>query len=508
MPSRCISTVITDAIAQRSGDFSSRIGIHSQTALARWFGEFDRVYCISLPRSLDRREWIAQHLNDFGVSNYEIFNATDREDPEVARFYAGDLVARYPNCFRCGALSCGSDDCNNVLIEPQVATFISYLRLWRHIVDEGLGRVLIFEDDVRLQAYAEEVAVKLLSSDYLARAKFDAYHARILRLGWARCGEHDASSAFVIRDDAIRMSNPLHAITNAYARKLLERFERINTTVDVYQHDDIPPGATGVTVFPPMADELSWSEGAVESLIHPKPNRLEFLRQHAPKDSQAISAAKEKLEQHFSHIYFRPLYLATLGDEDTHQVAGDLEAMNIDVTAHVLTPSGLVGWRALDASEPLAIHNTDRAIGRSGCRFGVRVHWVQDPRRGIAQLIAERQGASFEYTFRRKYMRYVFKLDLDSFDPLEGAALTWFAWHSLIEAEGIDLRLRAEDGFDALNTPLSHYDIELPPRGSPSGQSCGASTIDDSIICARVSPPVLVPLNALAEQYGYAGFTN
>ena len=100
----------------------------TNTPLGQFFAQFDRVFCISLPRSNERRQYVREYFRKTGIDNYQFFDATDRTDPSVMEYYQKGMVATYPPYFRCGKLSCVNDECNNVLIAPQVATFISYLR--------------------------------------------------------------------------------------------------------------------------------------------------------------------------------------------------------------------------------------------------------------------------------------------------------------------------------------------------------------------------------------------
>jgi GR25 family glycosyltransferase involved in LPS biosynthesis/tetratricopeptide (TPR) repeat protein len=263
--------------------------------------QFDRVYCISLSRSTDRRDYIARYFRDIGIQRYEFFDATDRSDEIVGRYYADGLVKTEPPCFRCGKLSCGRDDCNNVLIAPQVATFISYLRLWKKIVDDGVGRALIVEDDVIFTDYAAETASAVVQARILDNIGFIPDRPVIMRLGWALSEEHHASTTPVAEKGQVRMSNPCHAITRAFAERLLQRFERVETTVDIYQHDIVGKTVDNYTLQPPLSYELSWSVGAVDSLIHPKEIRVSYLREHHAEDISAIEAAAHKVLMHRAH---------------------------------------------------------------------------------------------------------------------------------------------------------------------------------------------------------------
>ncbi len=263
---------------------------------------FDRVLCLGLPRSTDRREHIARHLGQLGIDCYEFFDASGPEDPEVQALYAAGNVHQYPPCFRCGKLACGSDDCNNILIPEQVATFVSYLRLWRYILKTACQAVLVLEDDVIFTKYASQVAEAVMQNDILNRIGLRSSQPTLLRLGWAYGPEHRLTERVGVKKDEARSSNPCHAINRAMAKLLVESFETVDTTVDIYMHERIAARCANYTLHPPIASELSWSFGAVDSLIHPKPIRVDYLKKHHPERVQEIEATIQALRAHVKHL--------------------------------------------------------------------------------------------------------------------------------------------------------------------------------------------------------------
>lgn len=229
---------------------------------------FDRVIVLGLPSSTDRRAHIRRHFAEIGLERYAFHDACGPDHPDVAALYAADLVAGYPPCFRCGKLDCGEPDCNNVLIPQQVAVFATYLSVWRDIA-AGNDRVLVCEDDVVFHPWTETVLARLDQAIAAGEVVFRGDHPTLLRLGWALSDDHDGTQPFrLVRD--MRMANPCHALTGAYARALLAAFDGVRHTSDVYQHRLAPVARDhAVTVLPPIASELSWSTGQFQSLIHP-----------------------------------------------------------------------------------------------------------------------------------------------------------------------------------------------------------------------------------------------
>lgn len=259
-------------------------------------GLFDRIVVVSLPASADRRAHIRAHFAQVGITDYAFFDACDATAPEVHALFGTDRVLRYPPCFRCGKEDCGKPDCNNVLTPPQVAVFATYLKLWQQIAQTD-ERVLVCEDDVIFHPWTGGVLQKLADHIQDGHLIFTGAEPALLRLGWALCADHDAALPFRV-DDTLRMSNPCHAVTGAYARALLDSFDRVEHTADVFQHQLAPVAARGArTVFPPVASELSWSVGSLESLIHPKDRHADWLEAQGRLDEAA--RYREHVAQHF-----------------------------------------------------------------------------------------------------------------------------------------------------------------------------------------------------------------
>jgi GR25 family glycosyltransferase involved in LPS biosynthesis len=261
---------------------------------------FDKVYVISLPTSIDRRAYIKTHLDSLAVEEYVFHNAVHSSDPEVKEHFENGLVRQYPPCFRCGMNECGRKDCNNTLIPQQVATFLSYKSLWNKIASEP-QRALVMEDDVIFHKHADIVLKFLREEITEKRIRFVAEFPTLLRLGWALCSDH--SDAQPPRNSTdIKMSNPCHALTSAMAKRALENARTINHTVDVYLHRDLPRPGEAVTIYPPIASELSWSTGEFDSLIHPKKVRAEFLssqgRHHEASQASMIAEIHARTVAH------------------------------------------------------------------------------------------------------------------------------------------------------------------------------------------------------------------
>ncbi|MGB3614086.1 MAG: glycosyltransferase family 25 protein [Elainellaceae cyanobacterium] len=489
------------------------------SALSGLFQQFDRVYCINLPRSLERRRYIETYFAELGVTHYSFWDATDKTDAVVEDYYQNGLVQTYPPCFRCGEYSCGDDTCNNVLIAPQVATFITYLKLWQEIVRANVGRILVVEDDVKFAPYAEQTSNQLITSDALNTLEFQADNPALLRLGWALCSEHQASDNFEFKPNMVRYSNPCHAITRAMAELLLNSFETITTTVDIYQHQIVAASAKNYTLMPPLAYELSWSLGEFDSLIHPKPIRISYLQEHQPDASEKIQQAQRSLNEHSAHVLYRPLLILGHPRCGSGYSSKLLSSFGLDIGHEKMGKDGISSWMfaADDAHLPYA--QDEHAASTHNKYFKYTVHHVRDPRTAIPSIMRDIQHAPIAYRFRQRHIQLAYGVDLDTYSSeLEKAVASYIHWNQMISDRGTDLVLRVEDGEAALLTFLQTeqlvdkdvrlQDIQQRPSKDASSNKLyqGRQHKKPTLLRSNwqsIDPGLLAHLNEHCARYGY-----
>ncbi|WP_139788484.1 glycosyltransferase family 25 protein, partial [Halomonas sp. BC1] len=206
------------------------------TALRDFFAKFDVVLCISLVESTERRLHMQALAERYDISNFQFIDAISADSEACRIAYTQGRVVTFPPCFRCGNLSCGKDDCNNTLIPPQVATFLSYEKVWHWLAQSKHQNALIIEDDLAIADKAQERAGQIISQNLLEKTPIlSNERAFLLRFGWALCAEHKANSSVTFLP-AEKMSNPCHAINKKMAEHLLGNSDKITTTVDIFQH--------------------------------------------------------------------------------------------------------------------------------------------------------------------------------------------------------------------------------------------------------------------------------
>ncbi|MEP7704329.1 FkbM family methyltransferase [Paraglaciecola sp. 25GB23A] len=229
----------------------------------------EKTLVLSLFDDEMRRAHIKEHFEQNGIKNYHFVDAIPHGSPLVTATYKKGVVKSFPSCFRCGKSACQCG--NNIIIPHQVANWLSFKRIWE-IVAEATGPVLVCEDDVFFYSGGLK-KLELLLDDLL----LDKLHLPLL----IRLGHSGLSTGINLENDAnlelginVVMSNVAHIMTPIFAQLLLEKFERIETTSDIWIHSWIAnkPGVLAYTVAPLIATDLSFNKefARFRSRIHPK----------------------------------------------------------------------------------------------------------------------------------------------------------------------------------------------------------------------------------------------
>jgi hypothetical protein len=417
-----------------------------------WHSIFDRVVVVSLVQSKDRRDYVREHLMASGLASFDFFDATPADDPDVSAAMRDGGVLQYPPCFRCGQLDCGKSDCNNFLLPAQVATFLSYRRLWRSIAEGAHERVLVLEDDVVLHPWAKLGLRRLHDEVVAGRVPFSSGKTCLLRLGWALGTEHDPAMPFRLGTE-VRMANPCHALTRGFAAELLRRDSQIRHTVDVYQHQHAPAAGEAWTVFPPWASDLSWSVGSLASTIHPKARRSTWLREHG--DLAAADANDQRVALHIKKKHFRALLLVGHPRCGTGYAASLCRQLGVDIGHERVGAAGISSWMfAVDADvNPYALDEVSRT--RRSLVWTWLVMPVRDLSHAAGSVVRDSTHAPPSYSFRRDHILRELGIDLDAWaSPLARAVWSVTSWCRIVMRQSPDLVFRIEDGQERLRTFL------------------------------------------------------
>lgn len=407
---------------------------------------FDSVLVLNLPESADRRAHIDEHFGQIGLAHYQFVEAIGENSLEVEAAYKDGLVKTYPPCFRCGQVSCGRDDCNNVLISPQVGNFLSHLKIWKKVA-EMAHLTLVVEDDVVFEPYAGATLSKLNHHIQNNPTVFNSETPILFRLGWAKCEEHTADSEFSVRSE-VRMSNPCYALTSSFARQLVQQFSEIATTSDVFLHQKAPKPGQAFSVFPPVASERSWSQGSLPSLIHPKASYSDYLRNAGENDK--VTAYDEIIDRHIAHKFLRPILVIGHPRCGTGFTANLMRQCNLDVGHENDGKDGISSWMlAVDDLAPYALSTS--AKQRAALIWDTLILPVRNLETAVPSVMRENRYAPPSYAYRRKHILAQTKVDLDNAESeFECAILSILNWVEMIEAQKPSFVYRIEDQAEKL----------------------------------------------------------
>lgn len=413
---------------------------------------FDEVIVLSLPTSTDRRDHIARHFQSIGLSTYRLFDAVAADSDQVRDAFAAGRVVRFPPCFRCGQDACGREECNNVLIPAQVANVLSYRAIWRDLVARP-RRALLLEDDVLFTPHAArdlaEFARRLEEEGF----RFVADLPRLLRLGWALTEEHSSREA-VRSSSEVRMSNPCHGITSAFAARLLTLTEQIDTTSDLVTHQAAPDAHEARTIHPPLASELSWSTGAVSSLIHPKAKRSDYLLQQGKPEAAIANDAE--IGSHVQHMYRRRYLIVGHPEVGLSETIATMQQSGLDIGDGADGADGFAAWT-------FAVSDTNPHATSTILRRRATLHWdhlilpVCNLETAVLRVMRLNIESPMSYAFRRRHVLDWTGIDLDSCATnTERAVRSILAWVDMVEALKPDLIFRVEDQAERLELFLRH----------------------------------------------------
>ncbi|MDO9640973.1 MAG: hypothetical protein Q7J44_20770 [Pseudotabrizicola sp.] len=423
---------------------------------------FDTIYIVSLPGDSARRARLAEYLPAFGIDNVVWVTALGAESSEVAQAYASGLVVDFPPCFRCGHTDCGSKDCNNILVPPQVGNFLTKLGLWRRIAAHP-QRALVLEDDVVFHEWSVSTLEWLEQQIIDGGLTFRADMPLLIRLGWALGADHTAAAPRVTAD--VRMSNPGYAITSAMAELVLKRFKKIDTTSDVFLHARASAKEEAITLLPPIASDLSWSVGSMPSTIHPKETHAAYLEQQGLGDK--ADAYRKVIRKHIKHAFWRRLLILGHPRTGTGHAAATLRAWGLDIGHEADGKDGICSWMlAVEDEAPWAADEVARH--RAALRYKLLLHVVRSPVDAIPSIIREDRHAPLSLAYRRKHVLERFDIDIcAAATELETSVMSLVYWSRLIAAQKPDLVFHVEDGLEGLRTFLTTQGEQVSPDALP-----------------------------------------
>jgi len=388
---------------------------------------FDDIFVISLKRSHNRRIWIDKQIKNKLSNKYTIIDAIDSTDQVVKRLYRDGLVKKFPPCFRCGKDTCNCE--NNVLIESQVATFYSHMEVWKKIASTKDGLYLIIEDDLKFNWYFS--FLRLIYYWIINGInKRNRNKPLLIRMAWALNDEHRLQ--FIrAKKECIRMSNPAYAINSHMANLLISNFKIIDTTVDIYVHKYMAPKYAAYTLFPPIAHDLSYSLGHVESLIRPRETRIATLLK--TKNDQA----KRELSK-YQHIIEKAntyqLLVTGFPGNNIFRLQNIFNERGLELGKNQIQKDGLISW-------VFAVYDLDHPRNYKGyarskyfSNFLQTIIIIEDPRTSVKSIIDEISQNHNSYEFIKKHILMNYEVDISiKKNLIEQASLIYIYWSKLLQ---------------------------------------------------------------------------
>lgn len=222
---------------------------------------------VSLREDLERRAHIMRHLPQLKLGPFSFVDAIDFKSQQVKDAYLGGRVKRFPTCFRCEKNTCRCE--NNVLIPQQVANWLSFRRVWEMCAQHPDEFFLICEDDVTFHENSSTILKAFCE-------KFVPSKTKVL-IRMCASGQEPfqtlRGSDYELRDRVV-MSNAAFVMNGRMACLLIDQFDLIETTSDIWIHRTMASreDVQAVTIEPLLATELSFNKNYARfiSRIHPK----------------------------------------------------------------------------------------------------------------------------------------------------------------------------------------------------------------------------------------------
>lgn len=236
-----------------------------------WNQIFSKIFVLSLPESVERREHIQKEFRKIGIEKYEFFDAsspTSSEFQEVKEKYLVPLKT----CFRCLKKKCNCE--NNFLTDYQIANWTSFIRMWKYMIDHEIQFAMLCEDDVTFTPRHQEIIFRLLTKQVFQLYRIDIQKPLLIGIGSPfHPQKHFSKISPELRRQNV-MCNSCFCLNLSMAKLFYENII-IQHTSDHYMHIEIPekfPFAQHYVMAPWPAYDLSFvpSVRKFSSLIRPK----------------------------------------------------------------------------------------------------------------------------------------------------------------------------------------------------------------------------------------------
>ena len=218
-----------------------------------------KIFVIHLDSCVGRKVHLENEFKRMNISNYEIFNAIRWDSDEVKEKFNSGFVKK-PPCFRCNKNECNHK--NNVLQEKQIGNWCSFINIMKKIVDEKVpDLIMICEDDIKFVDNYHVIMNKLLDKETFIKYTIDINKPLLIRLGNSFGSKINLNEKNLKLVKDIIMANPCFMINLEFARSFLDNLNCIETTSDIFIHNDLINKDKSIqhfTLIPQIAHDLSY----------------------------------------------------------------------------------------------------------------------------------------------------------------------------------------------------------------------------------------------------------
>ena len=363
------------------------------------FKLLNKVYVINLKKNKDRRFHVTNELCRVGLGNkMKIFDAIDKDSIEVINLMKGDLVSKFPPCFRCGKKRCGCK--NNSLVPPQIGNWCSFIGVMKDIVAENYERlVMICEDDVKFMPNGIANMRKMINLQTFRRLGINLSKPLLIRLGASFANHlHKYPNRLTFTKQKVP-SNPCFIINRPFAIIFLKNLKKINTTSDVYIHKQLVNRDRSIqhfTLLPlPVFDLSTGRYKKFFSEIHPK---------------NINKQDRKRNKDHHKKVEYKEFLCIGHPRCGTGSISHYLNKMGYNIGHEKMMRNGTSSWL-------LSVNDIDNPwckIIRDKFYFEVVIHIVRNPYTAIPSIMLENKYSpnNASYKFRRKHIKEQLEIDL------------------------------------------------------------------------------------------------
>ena len=386
-----------------------------------------KIYVINLKRCIDRKKHIIEEFKRVNFNNYEIFEATDKDDIQVKNMMDTNFVKKFPPCFRCNKNRCKCS--NNVLIKHQIGNWCSFINVMNDIIKNDTDNlIMICEDDIKFTRNGLNVLNYVITKYHLERYRINLKKPVLIRAGSQIGNRHILKNTPKLVKKII-MSNPCFICNKYFAKSFIKNLKIINTTSDLFIHRDIlllDKSIQSFTISPQPIYELSCGKfKKFKSEIHPK---------NLNKNDRIMK------KNHIKKIIYKEFLCIGHPRCGTGSMSFILKQMGYDVGHENMGINGVSSWM-------LAVEDINYPWGniRNKKRYYFKniIQIIRNPFDAIPSIILENKYSpnNKSYNFRKKHIKRLLNINLPDINinnetlinDIELAVKTFIYWNKICE---------------------------------------------------------------------------